>query len=101
MLATPIARSTSSTAESLTKHPLHSRLRTSGRLPASVAPVLRPLQDAGGLEFEIRKYRRDVLYVHVFDENFREDIPEVRGEREIAAFVELLVCEAGPSAINF
>src|SRR5256885_13527549 len=36
----------------------------------------------------------------VFGQNFSDDGAEVRGEREVAAFVQLMVVQARPSAVN-
>jgi len=36
----------------------------------------------------------------VFGQDFTDDGAEIRGEREVAAFVELVIVQAGPFAVN-
>ena len=49
---------------------------------------------AGEDEFE-------VVGADGFGDNFAEDLAEVGGDGEVAAFVELLVVQAGPAAVDF
>src|SRR6266436_3125170 len=63
---------------------------------------LRPDQ-SGEFAGMIVEAGEDVLEVgdaDVFAQNFPEDGAEVRGEREVAAFIELVIVQAGPFAVN-
>src|SRR5262245_26800752 len=60
-------------------------------------------QDARELRLVDRVAREHRPYVdepEVTDENLREDVAEVRGDREVAAIVALLGCESRPFAVN-
>src|ERR1041385_9455258 len=59
------------------------------------------LQDVSRFRFETRKNRRCVLNAHVFEKDFRKDIPEVGRKRQVSAFVQLFGSDAGPAPVNF
>ncbi len=60
---------------------------------------LKDIQRCG--RFESWEDFRDILCVHVFDQDFREDIPKVGGNRQVASFKKLFGGETRPPAINF
>src|SRR5712692_9229345 len=46
------------------------------------------------------EYSVELFHADVLSENFAEHGAEIRREREVAAFVELVIVQAGPLAVN-
>ena len=57
-------------------------------------------QEAIGLKLCAGENHIQIICADGFGNSFAEDLAEVRGDGEIAAFVELLVCKAGPATVN-
>ncbi len=58
-------------------------------------------QEFSRLILEARKDCREVFVSHVASDGLANHVPEVRGQGQVTAFIELGLIEAGPAAVDF
>src|SRR5260370_40877591 len=57
-------------------------------------------KEFGAVIVEAGENGLQIFHADVLGENFSDDGAEVRGKREVAAFVELVIVQAGPFAVD-
>ena len=58
------------------------------------------MQEIAGRDARVRKHHFKIAGVERTRHYFAEHVTIVRGEREVAAFIELVVVEAGPASVD-
>ena len=73
---------------------------TTGHLGSAVRDYFRIADHPSGIS-KLGKNGLQVGDADVFGQDFAEDQTKIGGQRKVAPFVELMIVQAGPTAINF